>query len=87
MMHFEELLSGDDLMALWNFINFFLSASNYDFMSTLKVDESIFTGQIFVKMHLCGIDFNSTLIDWQIMGNKHKKGWQTDKKTRCGHKS
>ena len=57
-----------------NLGNFFLSASNYGFMPTLNVDESIFTGQIFVKMHLCGIDFNSTLIDWQIMGSKQKKG-------------
>ena len=49
-------------------------------MPTSKVDESIFTGQIFIKMHLCGIDFNSTLIDWQIMGNKQKRVTHRQKK-------
>ena len=61
MMHFEELLTGDDLLALWNFTNSFLSASIYDFMSILKVDESIIV-HFFVKMHLYGIDFNSKLM-------------------------
>ena len=35
-----------------NLGNFFLSASNYDFMLTLKVDESIFTGNFFQNASL-----------------------------------
>ena len=47
VMHFEELLSRDDLLAHWNFVYVFLSASIYDFESTLKTDESIFTRLFF----------------------------------------
>ena len=62
MMHFEELLSSDDLLALGNFTNVFLPALIYDFMPILKVDESSFSIHFFVNMHLCGIDFYSTLM-------------------------
>ena len=42
-------------------------------MPTLKVDESIFTGHFFVKMHLCGIDFNSTLMARAYYGLETQK--------------
>ena len=80
-MHFEALLSGDDLLAIWSLetlqLHQFMILSQYQ-----NFADVIFTRHFFFKMHLCGVAFNSYLDDngkGQMMGNKHEKGWQTNK--------
>ena len=77
MMHFEAMLSGDDLLAIWSLETLqllqFMILSQYQ-----KFADVIFTRHFFFfKMHLCGVAFNSYLDvndKGQMMGNKHETG-------------
>ena len=72
MMHFEALLSGDNLLAICSLetlqLHQLMILNQYQ-----HFDDLIFTKQIFFKMHLCGIALDSYLDD-NGKGYKHEKG-------------
>ena len=60
MMHFEALLSGDNLLAICSLetlqLHQLMILSQYQ-----NFDDLIFTRQIFFLMHLCEVAFDSYL--------------------------